>query len=31
MKPYTPINNKLKEVRAKIERQYFESSLYVVE
>ena len=31
MKPYSPLRNKLNEVKAKIEKQYFESSLYVVE
>ena len=31
MKAYSPIQQKLKSVKAKIERQYFESSLYVVE
>ena len=31
MKPYIPMRRKIKEVRAKIEKQYFDSSLYVVE
>lgn len=31
MKPYNPLRNKVKEVKERIEKKYFQSSLYVVE